>query len=194
MNLIIDNYDSFTYNLVHLIAAHTDDYLVIRNDARTVEQIAELAPEGVLISPGPGRPEQAGVSEEVIRRFGRSTPVLGVCLGHQAIGHVFGAGIVHAPVLMHGKTSQITHDGRGVYRGIESPFTATRYHSLMLEEASIPGELEITSRSEDGVVMGSRRREYPREGIQLDADSIQDNAGATVRRNWGQRGMGGRED
>ena len=191
MILIIDNYDSFTYNLVHLIAAHTEDYLVIRNDARTVEQIAELAPEGVLISPGPGRPEQAGVSEEVIRRFGRSTPVLGVCLGHQAIGHVFGAGIVHAPVLMHGKTSQITHDGRGVYRGIESPFTATRYHSLMLEEASIPEELEITSRSEDGVVMGIRHREYPLEGIQFHPESILTTEGPALMRNWLQMVMGG---
>src|SRR5690625_7255680 len=111
MILIIDNYDSFTYNLVHLIAAHTDDYLVIRNDARTVEQIAELAPEGVLISPGPGRREQAGVSGEVIRRFGRSTPVLGVCLGRQASGHELGAGRLRAPALMRGYTSQITHDG-----------------------------------------------------------------------------------
>src|SRR5690625_7563116 len=126
MILIIDNYDSFTYNLVHLIAAHTDDYLVIRNDARTVEQIAELAPEGVLISPGPGRPEQAGISEEVLRRLGRSTPVLGVGLGHQANGHAFGAGLVHAPVLMHGNTSQSTHAGRGGARGIEPPFTAPR--------------------------------------------------------------------
>lgn len=194
MILIIDNYDSFTYNLVHIIAEQTDDYLVIRNDSRTPEEVAEIAPDGILISPGPGRPEQAGISEEVIRRFGETTPVLGVCLGHQAIGHVFGAEIVHAPTLMHGKTSRITHDGGALYRGVNSPFTATRYHSLMLEEESIPDVLEITARSEDGVVMGIRHREFPLEGIQFHPESILTTEGPTLVKNWLEQTIGSSSD
>ena len=171
MILIIDNYDSFTYNLVHLVAEYTDDYKVVRNDAITVEEIKELNPSGILISPGPGRPKDAGITSSVIREFAKNVPILGVCLGHQAIGEAFGGNVIHAPKLMHGKTSTIHHDGKGVFESVEDGFTATRYHSLVLEPDSIPDEFDITARSEDDVVMGIRHHEYPLEGIQFHPES-----------------------
>ena len=184
MILIIDNYDSFTYNLVHLVAAHTSDYRVVRNDAITVEQIRELAPERILISPGPGRPEHAGITEEVVRQFGPDIPILGVCLGLQAIGHVYGADVIHAPELMHGKTSEISHDSRGVFERLPADFTATRYHSLVLDPETIPESLEVTARTSDQVIMGLRHKEYPVEGIQFHPESILTETGPQIIANW----------
>ena len=183
MILIIDNYDSFTYNLVHLVAAETDDYKVIRNDAMTLEEIKALNPSKILISPGPGRPHDAGITEEIIREMGKETPVLGVCLGHQAIGEVFGAEVVYAPTLMHGKVSQVEHDGKSIFEGVEENFIATRYHSLVLEPKSIPDELEVTARTGD-IVMGVRHKKYPIEGIQFHPESILTTEGPKMISNW----------
>lgn len=185
MILIIDNYDSFTYNLVHIVAEVTDDYRVIRNDDLTVEEIRELNPDKILISPGPGRPENAGVTEEIIRELGPDIPILGVCLGHQAIGQVFGANVIHAPSLMHGKTSQIDHDGKSLFDQVEPQFTATRYHSLALESGSVPDQhLEITAKTPDGVIMGVRHRKFPIEGIQFHPESILTTEGPKIVKNW----------
>jgi anthranilate synthase/aminodeoxychorismate synthase-like glutamine amidotransferase len=185
MILIIDNYDSFTYNLVHIVASVTDDYMVIRNDAMTVDEIRALNPDKILISPGPGRPEDAGITEQVIRELGEDIPVLGVCLGHQAIGQVFGAKVVHAPSLMHGKTSDVYHDGKSVFEGVKDGFVATRYHSLALQPESVPGEeLEVSARTKDGVIMGVRHRKYPIEGIQFHPESILTIEGPKIVRNW----------
>ncbi|MBN2732620.1 MAG: aminodeoxychorismate/anthranilate synthase component II [Balneolaceae bacterium] len=184
MILIIDNYDSFTYNLVHLVAEHTDVYKVVRNDAITIDEIAKLQPTGIVISPGPGRPSDAGITADVIRQFGKEIPILGVCLGHQAIGEVFGGEVVHAPKLMHGKTSTIHHDGKGVFEGIEDGFTATRYHSLVLKPDHIPAEFDITARSEDDVIMGIRHKEYSLEGIQFHPESLLTTAGKQLLANW----------
>lgn len=183
MILIIDNYDSFTYNLVHLVAAFTNDYKVIRNDELTIEEIKELKPTKILISPGPGRPTDAGVSKMVISELGKSTPILGVCLGHQAIGEVFGATVDYAPKLMHGKVSQISHDGKKVFQDVEQNCTATRYHSLVLAPNSIPDVLEITARTGD-VIMGIRHKEYPIEGIQFHPESILTTEGPKMIKNW----------
>jgi len=172
MILIIDNYDSFTYNLVHLIAADSSQYKVIRNDDLSVAEIKALAPSKILLSPGPGRPEDAGVTEEVIRVLGKTTPILGVCLGHQAIGDVFGANVVHAPSLMHGKTSLIEHDGKSIFAGVPQSFTATRYHSLVLAPDSIPEELIVTAWTSDSIIMGVRHKELPIEGMQFHPESI----------------------
>ena len=184
MVLIIDNYDSFTYNLVHLVAAHTDDYKVIRNDAMTVEEVKELNPDKILISPGPGRPAEAGITEALIREMGEKTPILGVCLGHQAIGEVFGGEVIHAPKLMHGKTSRIHHDGKSVFESVDEPFTATRYHSLVLNPDKIPDVLHITARSDDEVIMGLRHRDFPIEGIQFHPESILTTEGPKIIENW----------
>lgn len=184
MILIIDNYDSFTYNLVHLVAQHTETYKVVRNDVMGVDEVRQMDPNMILISPGPGRPEDAGISEQLIREFGPKTPVLGVCLGHQAIGRVFGATVTYAPSLMHGKTSIIHHDGKGVYQNVPQDFTATRYHSLVVEEASMPDTLEVTSRTPDGVIMGVRHRHYPIEGIQFHPESILTIEGPKLIKNW----------
>lgn len=184
MILIIDNYDSFTYNLVHIVAEETDDYKVIRNDLMTVEELKKLNPDRILISPGPGRPEDAGITEDLIRVLGPGIPVLGVCLGHQAIGEVFGAQVVHAPSLMHGKTSEIFHDGKSVFQGVEDGFTATRYHSLVLAPDTIPDELEVTAKTDDGVIMGVRHRSYPIEGIQFHPESILTIEGPKIVKNW----------
>ena len=183
MILIIDNYDSFTYNLVHLVAAETDDYKVVRNDVMTLEEIKALNPSKILISPGPGRPHDAGITEEIIREMGKEIPVLGVCLGHQAIGEVFGAEVVYAPTLMHGKVSQVEHDGKSIFEGVEENFTATRYHSLVLEPKSIPDELEVTARTGD-IVMGVRHKKYPIEGIQFHPESILTTEGPKMILNW----------
>lgn len=184
MILIIDNYDSFTYNLVHIIADYTDDYKVIRNDDLTVAEVKELNPDRILISPGPGRPADAGITESVIKELGSDTPILGVCLGHQAIGEVFGGNVTHAPKLMHGKTSIISHDKKTVFQNIPDEFTATRYHSLILDPEQIPDELEISARSDDGVIMGLRHRHYPVEGIQFHPESILTTEGPTIVKNW----------
>lgn len=184
MILIIDNYDSFTYNLVHIVAEHTDSYKVIRNDDMSVEEVAELNPDRILISPGPGRPADAGITEPVIKELGHRIPILGVCLGHQAIGEVFGGKVIHAPRLMHGKTSEIHHDGKTVFRDIADGFIATRYHSLVLDPDVIPDELEISARSDDGVIMGIRHRKYPLEGIQFHPESILTTEGPRIVENW----------
>lgn len=187
MILIIDNYDSFTYNLVHLVGRHTDELEVVRNDALTVEDVREMRPDGILISPGPGRPIDAGISEELIRSLGQDIPILGVCLGHQAIGEVFGGRVIYAPSLMHGKTSEIVHDERSVFEGIPQHFTATRYHSLVIDRASLPDELEISAETPDGVVMGLRHRAHPIEGIQFHPESVLTVEGPRIVENWLRR-------
>ena len=172
MILVIDNYDSFTYNLVQYLGELGARLEVARNDALDVDGVARLAPERIVISPGPGHPDQAGVSLEVIRRLGPTTPILGVCLGHQAIGQAFGATVSRARMQMHGKTSNIRHDDRGVFAGLPNPFVATRYHSLVVLAATVPPDLEITARAEDGEIMGLRHRRYPVEGVQFHPESI----------------------
>lgn len=185
MILIIDNYDSFTYNLVHIVGRHTDDLEVMRNDALTVKEVRAMHPEGILISPGPGRPDEAGITEPLIRALGDSTPILGVCLGHQAIGEVFGGRITHAPSLMHGKTSTIRHDGRTIFESVDPDFTATRYHSLVVAREGFPDdELEISAETEDGVIMGLRHRRYPIEGIQFHPESVMTPVGPHLMTNW----------
>src|SRR5690606_23820395 len=177
-------YDSFTYNLVHLIGRHTEDVQVVRNDALTVADVRTMQPAGILISPGPGRPADAGISEAVIEAVGATTPILGVCLGHQAIGEVFGGAVTHAPTLMHGKTSEVYHDGTGLYAGAAKPFTATRYHSLVVDRATLPDELEVTAQTQDGVVMGLRHRRFPIEGIQFHPESVLTTEGPKLIANW----------
>jgi anthranilate synthase/aminodeoxychorismate synthase-like glutamine amidotransferase len=172
MILVIDNYDSFTYNLVQYLGELGAQLKVIRNDAVDVDGVAAMHPERIVISPGPGTPDQAGVSLEIIRRLGATTPILGVCLGHQAIGQAFGATVSRAPAQMHGKTSQIRHDGRGVFSGLGNPFVATRYHSLVVLRDTVPAELEVTAEAEDGQIMGLRHRRFPVEGVQFHPESI----------------------
>ena len=184
MIIVIDNYDSFTYNLVHLVARSDHDVRVFRNDAVSVEAIEAMDPHGIMISPGPGRPADAGITEEVVRELGGQIPVLGVCLGHQAIGEVFGGHIVHAPTLMHGKTSEIRHDGRTVFEGVEQDFTATRYHSLVVDSSSVPDDLEVSAETSDGVIMGLRHRSAPIEGIQFHPESVLTIEGPRIIRNW----------
>ena len=184
MILVIDNYDSFTYNLVHMVAAGGQPVEVRRNDQISLEDIDRLDPDGILISPGPGRPEDAGITMDVIRRFGGETPLLGVCLGHQAIGMVYGGKVVHAPTLMHGKTSTVEHDDAGVFAGVPQHFEATRYHSLVVEESSVPEQLTITARTPEGVIMGLRHREHPVEGIQFHPESFVTRAGKQLIANW----------
>ncbi len=184
MVLIIDNYDSFTYNLVHIVGSVTEHYNVIRNDVMTIDEIKKLNPDKILISPGPGRPEKAGVTEDLIRELGNRIPMLGVCLGHQAIGQVFGAKVVYAPKLMHGKTSQIYHDSKSLFENIPDGFTATRYHSLVLDPETIPDDLIVTARSEDEVIMGVRHKTWPIEGIQFHPESILTTEGPQLVRNW----------
>ena len=184
MILVIDNYDSFTYNLVHLVGARTGDLEVVRNDALSVDEVRERAPTGILISPGPGRPAAAGITEALIRELGSQTPFLGVCLGHQAIGEVYGGRVTYAPTLMHGKTSEIEHDERGVFRGIGNPFTATRYHSLVVDREGFPDVLEVTAETADGVIMGLRHRVHPVEGIQFHPESVLTREGPRIIENW----------
>jgi anthranilate synthase/aminodeoxychorismate synthase-like glutamine amidotransferase len=184
MILVIDNYDSFTFNLVQYLAELGADLVVFRNDAVTVEEIEDLAPAGIVVSPGPCTPREAGISVPVIQRFRGRVPILGVCLGHQAIGAAYGARIVRAPRLMHGKTTWITHDGKGVFAGLPNPFLATRYHSLMVEEESLPEDLVVTARSEDGVIMGVRDRTGLVEGVQFHPESILTAVGKELLRNF----------
>jgi anthranilate synthase/aminodeoxychorismate synthase-like glutamine amidotransferase len=171
--LVIDSYDSFVYNLVQYLGELGADPVVVRNDQLTVDEAVAMAPDGVLLSPGPGRPEDSGIICAAIGAFAAiGTPVFGVCLGHQAIGHVYGAAVVGAPQLMHGKTSEIVHDGTGVFAGVPSPVTATRYHSLTLAPDTVPDELVVTARSTDGVIMGVRHRDLDVEGVQFHPESI----------------------
>ena len=190
MILVIDNYDSLTYNLVHLVGSVTDDYRVVRNDQITLAEIEDLDPAGVLISPGPGRPAEAGISEAIIDRLGAETPILGVCLGHQAIGEVYGGTVVHAPTLMHGKTSRVSHDGKTVFEGVDQDFVATRYHSLVVDRDSLPDVLEVSAETPDGVVMGFRHRTHPVEGVQFHPESILTTEGPKLVRNWVRAALG----
>lgn len=194
MIIVIDNYDSFTYNLVQYLGELGADLpvakevQVYRNDQISLAEIRRLQPAAVVISPGPGRPEDAGISLELIKELGPTLPILGVCLGHQSIGQVFGGKIVSAPILMHGKTSEVEHRGLGVFRGVESPMTATRYHSLVIEKQSCPEVLEITAWVEDGTIMGVRHREYPHiEGVQFHPESILTTSGKQLLRNFLER-------
>ncbi|TAE56179.1 MAG: aminodeoxychorismate/anthranilate synthase component II [Nostocales cyanobacterium] len=191
MIIVIDNYDSFTYNLVQYLGELAADFpvaadlQVFRNDKITVEEILALKPDAVVISPGPGRPEDAGISLEVIEKLGSNLPILGVCLGHQSIGQVFGGKIVSAPELMHGKTSLVSHQGVGVFQGLENPMTATRYHSLVIDRDSCPDVLEITAWVEDGTIMGVRHRNYPHiQGVQFHPESVLTATGKQLLRNF----------
>jgi len=172
MILVIDNYDSFTYNLVQYLGELGAELRVVRNDAVDADGVAALAPERIVISPGPGTPDDAGVSLSLIRRLGERTPILGVCLGHQAVGQAFGGTVARAKAQMHGKTSDIRHDGRGVFAGLSNPLTATRYHSLVILPHTVPADLEVTAWAEDGEIMGVRHRRWPVEGVQFHPESI----------------------
>jgi anthranilate synthase component II len=189
--LVIDNYDSFTYNLVQYLGELgselpiASDIRVYRNDAIDIDTITQLKPDGIVISPGPGRPEDAGISLQLIEQLGSQIPILGVCLGHQSIGQVFGGKVVSASILMHGKTSEVHHQNTGVFEGLESPFTATRYHSLVIDKQTIPDTLEITAWVEDGTIMGVRHRDYPHlQGVQFHPESILTTNGKSLLRNF----------
>ena len=184
MLLMIDNYDSFTYNLVQYLGELGEDVRVFRNDETTLDEVALLAPRAIVISPGPCTPKEAGISVALIERFAGSVPILGVCLGHQAIGQAFGGRIVHAKRVMHGKTSPIHHEGKGVFAGLPNPLTATRYHSLVIERESLPDCLEITAWTDDGEIMGVRHREKAVEGVQFHPESILTDAGHDLLRNF----------
>jgi anthranilate synthase/aminodeoxychorismate synthase-like glutamine amidotransferase len=185
MVLVIDNYDSFTYNLVQYLGELGADVRVRRNNVVTVGEIDAMAPEQIVISPGPGRPEQAGISVDVIRRFGPTTPILGVCLGHQAIGIVYGGTVRRATAPMHGKTSTVVHDGKGVFEGITAPFPAGRYHSLVIADDHLPTELQVAATTrEDGTIMAVRHRIYPVHGVQFHPESVLTAEGRTILRNF----------
>jgi len=184
MILVLDNYDSFTYNLVQYLGELGATMHVARNDALTVDDVERLAPDGIVISPGPGNPDAAGISLELIRRFHTRVPILGVCLGHQAIGQAFGGTVARARKQMHGKTSTISHDGRGVFRGLPADFEATRYHSLVVLAAGLPAVLEISARAEDGEIMGLRHRQHPVEGVQFHPESILTGQGKALLGNF----------
>jgi anthranilate synthase/aminodeoxychorismate synthase-like glutamine amidotransferase len=184
MILLIDNYDSFTFNLYQYLAELGAEVVVKRNDKITLDEVAELAPERIVISPGPCTPNEAGISVELIRRFAGEVPILGVCLGHQSLAVAFGGDVVNAPSLMHGKISSVSHDGRGVFRGLPSPFVATRYHSLVVDQETLPDCLEVTARSETGLIMGLRHRIYDIEGVQFHPESILTTVGKDLLANF----------
>lgn len=191
MILVIDNYDSFTYNLVQYLGELLPDYphlgevMVRRNDQIAIAEVRQLNPDGVVISPGPGRPEEAGVSLDIISDLGATVPILGVCLGHQSLGLMYGGEVVSAPYLMHGKTSEIYHNGKGLMAGLANPFTATRYHSLVIDRQACPDVLEITAWTEDDIIMAVRHREYPHvQGVQFHPESILTSAGKDLLRNF----------
>ena len=192
MLLMIDNYDSFTYNLVQYLQSLGAEVKVVRNDAMTVDEIAKLAPERIVISPGPCTPNEAGVSLEIIERLGATTPILGVCLGHQSLGQAYGGNVIRAGRIMHGKTSRIRHEGKGVFAGLQDAYEATRYHSLVVERSSLPEALEVTAWTEndDGSfeeIMGLRHREYPVEGVQFHPESILTEHGHALLKNFLER-------
>jgi len=184
MILVLDNYDSFTYNLVQYLGELGATMRVARNNKITIAEIERLAPQGIVISPGPGTPDGAGISLALIRRFHQSTPILGVCLGHQAIGQAFGGTVTRAKKQMHGKTSAIQHDGRGVFEGLPQAFEATRYHSLVVLDEGFPADLEVSARAEDGEIMGLRHRHHPVEGVQFHPESILTGQGKALLRNF----------
>ncbi len=184
MILMIDNYDSFTYNLVQYLGVLGAEVEVRRNDKVTLDEIETMKPERIVISPGPGIPQSAGITISMIERFHPKVPILGVCLGHQAIGAAFGGRVLHAARIMHGKTSEISHDSKGVFRDLPDPITATRYHSLAVERKSLPSCLEVSAEAEDGEIMGLRHRQYPVEGIQFHPESILTKEGMNILRNF----------
>ncbi len=184
MILVIDNYDSFTYNLVQYLGEMGEELAVFRNDAVTLEEIERLAPARIVISPGPGRPEKAGIVVDLIHRFSGTVPILGVCLGHQAIGAAFGGKVVSAPNLMHGKTSEIHHDGRSIFRGLKNPFRATRYHSLVVSLDGLPDCLEVSASTADGVIMALRHRSLAVEGVQFHPESVLTDSGKRLLGNF----------
>jgi para-aminobenzoate synthetase component II len=184
MILVIDNYDSFTFNLVQYLGELGQELKVFRNDAVTLAEIAVLAPQHIVISPGPGRPENSGIIMDVIKKFAGKIPILGVCLGHQAIGAAFGGNVVSAPQIMHGKTSDIFHDGRNLFKDLPNPFRATRYHSLVVAPEQFPDCLEISARTEDGIIMGLRHREFLVEGVQFHPESILTDTGKKLLSNF----------
>lgn len=182
--LVIDNYDSFTYNLVQLLGKFKNKLVIKRNDEVDEESIREIAPDKILISPGPGKPEDSRGSLTAIEKFGSSIPVLGVCLGHQAMGYIYGGRVIKAPKLMHGKTSFIKHDEKTIFKGVPQDFEATRYHSLIVDRDSLPSSLEISAETNDGIIMGIRHKEYPVEGIQFHPESILTHEGKNLIKNW----------
>jgi anthranilate synthase component 2 len=184
MILLIDNYDSFTYNLYQYMAELGADVKVVRNDETTIEDIDALAPEKIVISPGPRTPEQAGISNDVVRHFGQKTPTLGVCLGHQCIGYAFGGTVGPAGEIMHGKTSMIHHDGQGVFKGLPNPFEAIRYHSLAIDRDDLPADLDVTAWTDNGIIMGVRHKALPIEGIQFHPESIMTKVGKDLLKNF----------
>ena len=184
MILLLDNYDSFTYNLAQYLGELGCQVEVHRNDRISVEQIAQRKPERIVISPGPCTPQEAGICVELIQKLAGKIPILGVCLGHQAIGAAFGGKIVRAPKLFHGKTSQIRHDGSGVFRGLPNPFTATRYHSLIVERKSLPAELQVTAETDDDIIMGMQHRQYPLMGVQFHPESVLTESGKQLLKNF----------
>jgi anthranilate synthase/aminodeoxychorismate synthase-like glutamine amidotransferase len=184
MVFVLDNYDSFTYNLVQYMGELGAEMTVRRNDELTVDEVEALAPDRILLSPGPCTPQEAGISIDLVRHFAGKVPVLGVCLGHQAIGAAFGGSVVRAPQLMHGKTSEIAHDGKTIFSGIQSPMTCTRYHSLIVAEKGLPTELEITARTADGTIMGLRHRQHAVEGVQFHPESVLTNDGKRLIKNF----------
>jgi anthranilate synthase component 2 len=183
--LIIDNYDSFTYNVYQYVGVIRKDVEVIRNDKISVEKVEELSPQGIIISPGPGRPEDAGISVDIIRNLGSKIPIFGICLGHQAMGYAMGGSITSAPKIMHGKVSMIEHNREGVFENIPSPFSATRYHSLVISPEFFPEELEITAQTQDGVIMGVRHKQYrSMVGVQFHPESVMTESGMEMVRNF----------
>ena len=184
MILLIDNYDSFTYNLAQYLGHLGETLVVRRNDQITLDEIEKLRPQRIVISPGPGVPQDAGITVDLIRRFAGKTPILGVCLGHQAIGHAFGGRVVRAPAIMHGKTSQITHDGKTIFRKVPQNFTATRYHSLVVDHKGLPRELEISAQTADATIMGLRHRKLRVEGVQFHPESVLTEVGMQILRNF----------
>jgi anthranilate synthase/aminodeoxychorismate synthase-like glutamine amidotransferase len=184
MVFVLDNYDSFTYNLVQYMGELGAEMTVRRNDELSPEEVESLHPDRILLSPGPCTPQEAGISIPLIQHFAGKVPILGVCLGHQAIGAAFGGNVVRAPKLMHGKTSEVIHDGRTLFTGIASPMTCTRYHSLIVAEGGLPRELEITARTEDGIIMGLRHRKYPVEGVQFHPESVLTHDGKQLIKNF----------
>jgi anthranilate synthase/aminodeoxychorismate synthase-like glutamine amidotransferase len=184
MILLIDNYDSFTYNLYHYLSELGADVRVFRNNKITLDEIEALRPEKIVISPGPCTPKEAGISCDAIKRFGARVPILGVCLGHQSIGAAFGGPIIRAPSIMHGKLSEVSHDGQTIFRGLKNPFTAMRYHSLVIDPQRLPVDLTVTARTSDGVIMGVRHKRFPIEGVQFHPESILTEEGKKLLNNF----------